>query len=166
MNIFDLLIEHNGFLTTSEITISLNNSPPTARRIMAELNAVELVDLNDIETKTEEKQIILKHEFDWFLTDEFKELREGFEPTDNSEFVKEYCKKYNTSLKEKIPPWYTYTCYQCKKVNHGTPVYQTNSLNDYQRHWISSGHKGPCQPNLIDCEHHGWEPQGKEWETS
>lgn len=75
-------------------------------------------------------------------------------------------KKYNTSLKEKIPPWYTYTCYQCKKVNHGTPVYQTNSLNDYQRHWISSEHKGPCQPNLIDCEHHGWEPQGKEWETS
>lgn len=70
---------------------------------MAELKAVELVDLNDIETKTEEKQIILKHEFDWFLTDEFKELREGFEPTDNSEFVKEYCKKYNTSLKEKIP---------------------------------------------------------------
>lgn len=96
MNIFDLLIEHNGFLTTSEITISLNNSPPTARRIMAELKAVELADLNDIETKTEEKQIILKHEFDWFLTDEFKELREGFEPTDNSEFVKEYCK--NTIL--------------------------------------------------------------------
>lgn len=70
---------------------------------MAELNAVELVDLNDIETKTEEKQIILKHEFDWFLTDEFKELREGFEPTDNSEFVKEYCKNTILVWKKKYP---------------------------------------------------------------
>lgn len=175
VNIFDLLIAHNGYLTTSIIKSSLNTSPHTAHRIMAELKAVELVDVNEPETQTEEKQIKLKHEFDWFLSEEFKELREGFKAADYSEFIKEYCRKYNICLEEKPTPCniaeqenpplrYTYECYECTKLNHGTPVYQTNSLGDYQRHWIKSGHKGPCQPGLVDIEHHEWSPQGKPWE--
>jgi len=175
VNIFDLLIAHKGFLTTSIIKKSLNTNHHTAHRIMAEFKAVELVDLKDSDTETEEKQITLKHEFDWFLTDEFKELREGFEPTDYSEYIKAYCKKYQINLEEKLAPCntteekpieieYLYDCYECKRVNHGTPVYQTNSLEDYRRHWISSGHKGPCQPSLVDLEYHGWEPQVRQWE--
>jgi predicted transcriptional regulator len=167
VNIFDLLIAHNGVLTTKTITESLNTTAPTARRIMAELKAVGLVDLKEPETQTEEKEITLKQEFDWFLTDEFKKLHEGFKPTDNSEFVKEYCKKYNISLKEKTPPCkqqeiqYTYSCYECARVNHG---FQTNSKSDYERHWITSNHKGTCYPAIVDINFHGWEPQGKDWE--
>ena len=72
---------------------------------MAELKGVELVDLLDSETETEERTIILKEDFKWFLTEEFERLREGFKPTDNSEYIKDYCKKYNiNTLKEKIPP--------------------------------------------------------------
>jgi hypothetical protein len=164
-NIFRLLIANNGILTTTRITESLNTSPHTAHRIMAELKAVELVDLKDTDTETEQKQITLKQEFDWFLDDEFNTLLEGFKPSDNSEFVKAFCKRYNISFEEKIPPCNTYICYECKKVNHGTAVYQTDSLSDYQKHWISSGHKGPCYPSLVDIQYHGWEPQGKEWET-
>jgi hypothetical protein len=63
VNIFDLLIANNGRSTTSIITESLNTSPPTARRIMAELKAVELVDLKESETQTEEKEIRLKEKF-------------------------------------------------------------------------------------------------------
>lgn len=51
----------------------------------------------------QEKEITLKNDLDWFLSDEFKELRQGFEPTDNSEFIKEYCKKYNICSEEKTP---------------------------------------------------------------
>lgn len=105
VNIFDLLIAHKGTLTTKIIKDSLNKSSPTARRNMAELKGVELVDLLDSETETEERTIILKEDFKWFLTEEFERLREGFKPTDNSEYIKDYCKKYNiNTLKEKIPP--------------------------------------------------------------
>jgi hypothetical protein len=181
VNIFDLLIAHKGTLTTSIITKSVNVAPPTARRIMAELKAVELVDLEEIDKETEEKEITLKKEFDWFITDEFKELRQGFQPTDYSEHIKEYCKKYDIdslkekldpcitqesdSLKENLPPCITYECYECKKINHGRPVYQTNSESEYKKHWISSGHKGSCYPSKVDIEFHNWEPQGKDWET-
>ena len=105
VNIFDLLIAHKGNLTTSIIKDSLNTNHHTAHRIMAELKAVELVDLKESETKTEEKQITLKHDFDWFLSDEFKKLREDFIPTDYSEFVKESCKRLNASLEEKTPTY-------------------------------------------------------------
>jgi len=178
-NIFRLLIAYKGKLTTTLIVKSLNTSPSTALRIMAELKAVELVDLKNTDTQTEEREITLKSEFNWFLSEEFQELVEGFEGSDNSEFVKGFCKKYNISFKEKIPPCntekeqpneepivnYIYNCYECTKVNHGTPIYQTNSLPDYERHWITSGHKGPCRPNLADIAYHGWMRQGKPWET-
>ncbi len=169
VNIFDLLIAHKGTLTTKIITDSLNVTAPTARRIMAELKAVELVDLKDIEIETEEKQIILKQEFDWFITDEFRDLRQGFEPTDYSEHIKEYCKKYDISLKEisgvcnkPLEETCLYECYECKRANHD--VYQTNSQKEYEKHWISSGHRGTCYPNIADLKLHGREPQGKEWE--
>jgi hypothetical protein len=89
---------------------------------MAELKAVELVDLKDIETETEQRQITLKQEFDWFLDEEFNTLLERFKPSDNSEFVKAYCKKFNISFEEKTPPCNTpepekpYICYECKKA--------------------------------------------------
>ena len=89
--------------------------------------------------------------------------------SDNSEFVKAFCKKFDISFKEKTPPSITpgvYICYECKKVNHGTPVYQTNSKHDYEIH-IQKHPQGTalCYPNKADLERHSWEPQGKEWET-
>jgi len=172
-NIFRLLIANNGVLATGRITKSLNTTVPTALRIMAELKAVELVDMEEPENPTQEKEIALKQEFDWFLGEEFNTLLEGFKPSDNSEFVQAFCKKFEVSFKEKTPPSNTetpeqaplYNCYECAKRNHGTPIYQTNSLSDYQQHWLKSGHKGPCQPSLVDCQFHDWQPQGKPWET-
>jgi len=180
-NIFRLLIAHNGILTTKTITDSLNITYHPAHRIMAELKAVELVDLKENETETEQKEITLKHEFDWFLTDEFKELCEGFEPSDNSEFVEAYCKKYNINLEEKTRPCntdidtleektppcitYNYNCYECVKNNHGTPLYETNSKSDYERHVINKHPQAVCYPNKADLEVHNWVPQNREWEV-
>jgi DNA-binding transcriptional ArsR family regulator len=164
VNIFDLLIAHKGTLTTSIITESLTISPPTAYKTMVQLRAVGLVDMKDPESETEEKEITLKDEFAWFLGEEFSKLREGYISTDKTDEMKS--EQYDdSSLKENLPPTtYDYNCYECARVNHGTLVYQTNSLSDYQKYWINSGHKGPCQPGISDLEKHGWEPQDKEWE--
>jgi hypothetical protein len=169
VNIFDLLIAHKGTLTTKIITESLNTSPKTAHRIMVELKAVGLVDMKESNYSTEEKEIALKDDFDWFVGEEFSKLREGFIPTDNSEEFKEYSGKNEPTFEEKIPLItssikYDYNCYKCVKDNHGTPIYQTNSKSDYERHWLKHNIKTTCYPNKADLELHGWEPQGKEWE--
>jgi hypothetical protein len=86
VSVFDMLLTSNGRLTTTEITGTLNISPPTARRTMTELSNLELVDMTDEDEG--EKEIQLKPEFEWFLSKEFKKLREDFVPTDNTEEMK------------------------------------------------------------------------------
>lgn len=88
VTIFDLLIAHNGTLTTSQICTSLNITNHTAHRTMAELKALEVVEIDDKgEHQNSEKLIILKPEFDWFLSEDFSKLRQGFVPEDNSDFI-------------------------------------------------------------------------------
>jgi predicted transcriptional regulator len=90
------LIANNGKLTTKEIEKSLNVSRPTALRNMVELKAIGLVDLEEEKVPASpgnppynEKSITLKKEFDWLRGEEFQNLREGFEPVDNREFLDE-----------------------------------------------------------------------------
>jgi hypothetical protein len=84
VTIFDLLIAHDGTLTTPQICTSLNITNHTAHRIMAELQALELVKLESKdELQNSEKQIVLKEEFNWFLSEEFSKLRQGFIPEDS-----------------------------------------------------------------------------------
>jgi hypothetical protein len=56
---------------------SLNTTKPTARRTMTELKATGLVDMYDVNPNeyNSEKEIHLKPEFGWFLSDKFSELR-------------------------------------------------------------------------------------------
>jgi hypothetical protein len=61
-------------------------SHPTARQTMTELSILELVNMTEVDE--EEKKIKLKPEFGWFLSKEFKKLREEFVPTDNTEEMK------------------------------------------------------------------------------
>ncbi len=83
VRIFDLLLEHNGELLTSNICKELKVSSHTARRTMAELDALEIVDMETIGTyNNAESKIKLKDKFAWFLTPEFQKLREGFRPAD------------------------------------------------------------------------------------
>jgi hypothetical protein len=89
VKVFDLLLRHNGMLDTSDITNGMNTTKPTALRTMAELKALELVDLVELgEGDNTLKQIQLKHDFEWFLTEGFKDLRKNFEPADNREYLK------------------------------------------------------------------------------
>jgi hypothetical protein len=87
--IFNLLLAHRGRLTTSIITESLNITTPTALRTMTEFKALGLVDMVEVaEEEGWNKKIILKPEFEWFVSEDFAKLRDGFEPTDNSEYLK------------------------------------------------------------------------------
>jgi IclR helix-turn-helix domain len=88
VTIFDLLLAHKGKMTTSQIANSLNISNPTTHRTMIELKALGLVDMKkESEAINSEYQITLDAKFDWFLTKEFLQLREGFVPSNNSEYL-------------------------------------------------------------------------------
>ncbi len=91
VSVLDKLLINDGKLTTTQITGALNISSPTARRTMTELSILELVNMTEIDE--EEKKIKLKPEFEWFLSEEFKKLREEFVPTDNTEEMKKEGKK-------------------------------------------------------------------------
>ena len=83
VKLFELLIAHHGVLTANIICQSFDISPHTARKTMTEMKAIKLVD--DITGKPNtaghnnpEMTIQLKSKFGWFLTPEFKELRDKF----------------------------------------------------------------------------------------
>ena len=75
VNVFDLLIAHNGKLTTPIIEASLNMSDQTARRTMTELKAIELVDMSKSQESSHKLEITLKDAFKLFLTQDFDRLR-------------------------------------------------------------------------------------------
>jgi hypothetical protein len=111
VTIFDLLLAHKGKMTTSQIANSLNISNPTTHRTMIELKALGLVDMKkETEAINSEFQITLDAKFDWFLTKEFLQLREGFVPSNNSEYLNKNKKVVTTTAaaenecEEKIPP--------------------------------------------------------------
>jgi DNA-binding transcriptional regulator LsrR (DeoR family) len=74
-------------MTTSQIATSLNLSQPTALRTMAELKALGLVEMTNGNSNTPAK-ITLDPQFDWVFDKQFVELRNGFIPSDNSEYMK------------------------------------------------------------------------------
>jgi predicted transcriptional regulator len=78
VRIFEFLISNKGTVTTDQIVEFLNISRPTALRTMTELKATELVDMVDQEpgVYNSVKEIRLRNQFNWFLSDEFKELKE------------------------------------------------------------------------------------------
>lgn len=92
VKIFDLLLNHNGELNTNIIMQSLNVSKPTALKTMLELKIIGLVDKSedvyDENVNNKVRHIYLnKERYSWFLSDDFKKLREGFIPLDYSKTI-------------------------------------------------------------------------------
>ena len=89
VKLFELLIKKSGTITTSDICEDSGTSRPTARRTMTELKASGLVDYTvspeEEEQHNIETGIVLKSDFKWFLSPEFKDLN-------------------NKLMKEKYPP--------------------------------------------------------------
>ena len=95
VRILDKLLANKGHLSTGQITGALSMASNTAKKTMIELTLLGLVDIypalgteDQTQHKDVEKEITLKSEFrEWLDTEEFKRLRKGFEPTDNSEYL-------------------------------------------------------------------------------
>jgi hypothetical protein len=107
VTVFDLLLAYKGKMTTSQIANSLNISNHTAHRTMTELKALGLVDMTkESEANNSEYQITLDPKFDWFLTKEFLQLREGFIPSDNSEYLNKGNGKTTTDIEKELEEKY------------------------------------------------------------
>jgi hypothetical protein len=78
--VFDLLLAYSGILQTPVIEESLNVTSPTALRTMTEFKAIGLVDSNKNNGSSHINEITLKPEFNWFLTTEFRDLRDNYKP--------------------------------------------------------------------------------------
>ena len=97
VRILDTLIADNGDLTTGQITGALSIASQTAKRTMIEITLLGLVNIypqlgteDQEQHQGVEKKITLRPKFrEWLDSKEFKELRKGFVPTDNSEYSKE-----------------------------------------------------------------------------
>ena len=86
--ILDLLIANNGTLTTSQITQSMRIANNTAKRTMVEFKGLELVTMDRVgNNSNSEYRITLNPKFKWFLTKEFADLRDGFNPVDYKEYL-------------------------------------------------------------------------------
>lgn len=79
-----LLKSENGVLTTSEICNQLGISQPAVTKTMREFDALKIGELSAVSNyDNSELQIKLSSEFDWFRTEEFQRLKEGFIPCDD-----------------------------------------------------------------------------------
>ena len=86
--VLDLLIAYKGTLTTSQITKSMRLSNDAAKRTMTEFKGLELVTMEQTSNSSNsEFKITLDPKFKWFLSDEFKELRDEFKPIDYQEYL-------------------------------------------------------------------------------
>jgi hypothetical protein len=91
------LLDNGGDVSTNDIMECLGVSRPTAGRTMTELSAIGLVEEYERKEQPDTrftKHIRLKDKFDWYLSEEFKKLREEFKPIG-----------YKKANKEKIPPY-------------------------------------------------------------
>ena len=87
--ILDLLIANKGTLTTSQITKSMRISNDTAKRTMTEFKGLELATMERVgDSSNSEHKITLNPKFNWFLSEEFSELRNGFKPTNYKDLLK------------------------------------------------------------------------------
>ncbi|MPZ07467.1 MAG: hypothetical protein GEU26_13810 [Nitrososphaeraceae archaeon] len=126
--VFELLLENKGRLTTAQIVNFLNTTKPTALRTMVELKAIGLVDVTyHPDQYNSLKEMSLKSEFDWFLSDKFTELRrckEKTPPPERSTDILVEDRGYKENYPPRTPPLFLYEYTINKKSN----IYRIDSL--------------------------------------
>jgi predicted ArsR family transcriptional regulator len=99
--LFDHLLKNKGQLDTINIKDHLLISKKTALKTMTELVILEIVNKQNMDSSNNNVfQIQLKEEFNWFLSDEFKKLREDFGKEYYDEYVKSKQEKQEQETKE------------------------------------------------------------------
>ena len=78
IKLLNAVIDNDGTVTTGYVESAMNCSNPTALKEIETLRILEIVQAQDVETTTPgrpEKIVTLRNEFDWFCSDECKQLR-------------------------------------------------------------------------------------------
>ena len=171
VRILELLIASGGTLTTTQITSSLNTSPNTAKRTMAEFKALGIADMPEVKGN-EEKKIVLYQTFSWFLTSEFQKLKnykgavrnlppyysEGKYPVRTEIELEEEDEGLGGSFSydklEVFPP----KCYRCDFSNYGTK-------GEYDYHCVTKHPGKLAYPGPVDIKESNLTPQGMSWES-
>lgn len=131
---------------------------------MTELKATGLVAMTDVNplTYNSEKQIVLKPDFNWFLSEDFtslldiqiwkeKALPSTTQQNNHSEknddiLGGEISFKLHNNLED-------FSCYYCN--------YRSANEEDYKRHNVYKHPGRPAFPNKAEIEKRGLKPQGK-----
>jgi DNA-binding transcriptional ArsR family regulator len=90
VKVFNQLLQRKdrGYMSTNDLMETMLVSDTTAKKAMAELKALGLVDIIDIgEDGRPFIQMRLKDNFDWFYGDEFKKLKGDYTPGDFKNFL-------------------------------------------------------------------------------
>lgn len=171
VKVLDLLLNVGGILATSKISDSLNISNSTAKRTMTEFKGLGVVDMINGEHQNSEITIQLKKEFSWFLSDEFKKLRDNFtldyesiekkkSGLNRSGVLQENILPYESDLLDNhnITEYASFKCYYCD-------YFIFTSKKEYESHVIK-GHPGkPAYPSKTEIEKYNLSPQRRTWEV-
>jgi predicted transcriptional regulator len=172
--IFETLLNFGGTLTTRQIMDYLDTSDKTAKRTMTELKALGLVTRNTVPSEHGEEmyQITLNDKFEWFLTEEFNELRyrKNFahllsQTSIQNCIVPDDIEGGHFSSSGDIPGELNYKdidyppdCYYCHQGFHGT------GKQAYDKHIIQKHPGKPGFPGPADIEFYKLTPKGMDWE--
>ena len=82
-------MEKNGLIESSDIEKHLKVSKPTALRTMTEFYVLGIVDKIELgEENNSPMQFRLDSDFKWFLSDDFRNLRNDFGKEYHSEYIR------------------------------------------------------------------------------
>lgn len=172
--IFETLLNFGGSLTTRQIMDYLDTSDKTAKRTMTELKALGLVTRKTVPSEHGEEmyQITLNDKFEWFLTEEFNELRyrKNFahllsQTSIQNCIVPDDIEEGHFSSAGDIPGELNYKdidyppdSYYCHQGFHGT------GKQAYDKHIIQKHPGKPGFPGPADIEFYKLTPKGMDWE--
>jgi hypothetical protein len=177
--IFNLLLEFGGALTTTEIEQFLNVSDKTAKRTMAELKAIELVSVTEVETGhggSPELQIKLFDQFKWFLSHEFQQLGNKTERKNFTPLLVEKNSFQNWIVQDEVEGGHFSSagtvqdkviaekrdfptdCYYCDQEFSG------KGKQVYDKHIVQRHPGKPGYPGRADIEFYKLTPKGMAWE--
>ena len=170
VKVLDLLLNLEGILTTSQIVNSLNVSNPTAKRTMVEFKGLGIIDMINDEQQNSEKTIQIKKEFSWFLSEEFKKLRDNFN-FDYENIDKKKTNQNATSLLQENIPLYqpelinannsieyaSFKCYYCD-------YFISISKKEYESHVVNQHSGKPAYPSKTEIEKDKLILQRRSWE--
>ena len=107
--VIDLLIANKGTVTLSHIAHALTMSKSTALKVMTELAAVKIVNLENVTISyNQTQQIRLRKDFQWILESDFLKLKGDYTPVNTEQYDRNSEQSYIPKDRKEIAFWTKY----------------------------------------------------------